>query len=127
MSETVERRLVELLDHPTESPYGNPIPGLDELQKSSEVTATADFRIGVEQLDQVVDAATGSKVRVLVRRIAEPVQSDDDAMAVLRRAGALPGREVDSMPAAEGVLVGSHEAGGVISDETAAHIFVTRA
>ena len=31
MSETVERRLVELLDHPTESPYGNPIPGLDEL------------------------------------------------------------------------------------------------
>ena len=31
MSETVERRLVELLDHPTESPYGNPIPGLGEL------------------------------------------------------------------------------------------------
>ena len=31
MSETVERRLIELLDHPTESPYGNPIPGLDEL------------------------------------------------------------------------------------------------
>ena len=31
MSETVERRLLELLDHPTESPYGNPIPGLDEL------------------------------------------------------------------------------------------------
>ena len=31
MSETVERRLVELLDHPTESPYGNPIPGLAEL------------------------------------------------------------------------------------------------
>ena len=31
MSETVERRLVALLDHPTESPYGNPIPGLAEL------------------------------------------------------------------------------------------------
>ena len=31
MSETVERRLLELLDHPTESPYGNPIPGLAEL------------------------------------------------------------------------------------------------
>src|ERR671911_684543 len=31
MSEQVERRLIELLDHPTESPYGNPIPGLDEL------------------------------------------------------------------------------------------------
>ena len=31
MSEAVERRLLELLDQPTESPYGNPIPGLAEL------------------------------------------------------------------------------------------------
>src|SRR5690242_19400134 len=31
MSEEVERRLLEVLDHPTESPYGTPIPGLDEL------------------------------------------------------------------------------------------------
>ncbi len=36
MSETVERRLVELLDHPTESPYGNPIPGLSELGESRD-------------------------------------------------------------------------------------------
>ncbi|GHC54005.1 hypothetical protein GCM10010349_20340 [Streptomyces flavofungini] len=31
MSEAVERRVVELLEHPTHSPYGNPIPGLAEL------------------------------------------------------------------------------------------------
>jgi DtxR family Mn-dependent transcriptional regulator len=31
VSEHVERRLVQLLEHPTESPYGNPIPSLDEL------------------------------------------------------------------------------------------------
>ena len=31
MSERVERRLVELLDHPQISPYGNHIPGLGEL------------------------------------------------------------------------------------------------
>ena len=31
MSELVERRLIELLGHPTESPYGNPIPGLELL------------------------------------------------------------------------------------------------
>ena len=35
MSETVERRLLELLGHPTESPYGNPIPGLAELATPS--------------------------------------------------------------------------------------------
>src|SRR6059058_3803902 len=35
MSEQVERRLVQLLGHPTESPYGNPIPGLDELGETA--------------------------------------------------------------------------------------------
>ena len=33
MSEAVERKLVQLLDNPTISPYGNPIPGLDELRR----------------------------------------------------------------------------------------------
>jgi DtxR family Mn-dependent transcriptional regulator len=126
MSDAVELRLLKILDNPTESPYGNPIPGLEELQKDTQATATADFRLGVEPLDQVLDATIGA-VRVLVRRIAEPVQTDDGAMAVLRRAGALPGREVDSMLDTDGVLVGSREAGGVISDETAGHIFVSLA
>src|SRR5215216_7271720 len=36
MSESVERRLLELLDHPTESPYGNPIPGLSELGEQGD-------------------------------------------------------------------------------------------
>ena len=31
MSEDVERRLVQVLDNPTVSPFGNPIPGLSEL------------------------------------------------------------------------------------------------
>ncbi|MFD7160101.1 metal-dependent transcriptional regulator [Kribbella sp. NPDC059898] len=126
MSDAVELRLLQLLGNPTESPYGNPIPGLEELQTTSAASGTEDFRIGVEPLDQVLDTATGESVRVLVRRIAEPVQTDDGAMAVLRKAGALPGREVDSTLDAEGVLVGSREAGGVISDETAGHIFVSR-
>ncbi|WP_442914376.1 metal-dependent transcriptional regulator [Kribbella sp. NBC_00709] len=126
MSDAVELRLLKILDNPTESPYGNPIPGLEELQTSGIASGIEDFRIGVEPLDQVLDHATGESVRVLVRRIAEPVQTDDGAMAVLRKAGALPGREVDSTLDADGVLVGSREAGGVISDETAGHIFVSR-
>ena len=126
MSDAVELRLLQLLGNPTESPYGNPIPGLEELQKDHQASGIEDFRVGVEPLDQVLDTATGESVRVLVRRIAEPVQTDDGAMAVLRKAGALPGREVDSTLDADGVLVGSREAGGVISDETAGHIFVSR-
>ena len=38
MSEQVERRLVELLGHPTESPYGSPIPGLDQLGDAASST-----------------------------------------------------------------------------------------
>nr|WP_238174708.1 metal-dependent transcriptional regulator [Kribbella kalugense] len=125
MSDAVELRLLKILDNPTESPYGNPIPGLEELQLDGTASDIGAFRIGVEPLDQVLDQATGESVRVLVRRIAEPVQTDDLAMAILRKAGALPGREVDSTLDAEGVLMGSREAGGVISDETAGHIFVS--
>src|SRR3954454_5122636 len=39
MSEAVERKVLELLRHPTESPYGNPIPGLEELGEKGEADA----------------------------------------------------------------------------------------
>src|SRR3982751_6766041 len=50
MSEQVERRLLELLDHPTESPYGNPIPGLGEL---GEEKPGEEFMTGVAALSEV--------------------------------------------------------------------------
>ena len=49
MSETVERRLLELLDHPTESPYGNPIPGLSELGESELRRGVPRRRRGAER------------------------------------------------------------------------------
>src|SRR5689334_6777131 len=70
MSETVERRLLELLDHPTESPYGNPIPGLAEL---GEDKAAEDFMDGVSALSEVAGAETA---RVQVRRISVEMQKD---------------------------------------------------
>ena len=36
MSEEVERRLVAVLDNPTRSPFGNPIPALDALGATEE-------------------------------------------------------------------------------------------
>ncbi len=70
MSEQVERRLVDLLEHPTESPYGNPIPGLDELGES---TPEIDYLDGVKTLPQAVRGATEPR-RLVVRRIAEEIQ-----------------------------------------------------
>ncbi len=121
MSETVERRLVELLDHPTESPYGNPIPGLLEL---GEVASGERFMEGVEALSEV--ATSEEQVRVLVRRISEEVQKDESLMSALRRVGALPDKVVTVVAAAEGVLVGSGGESAEVDLESASHMFVRR-
>ncbi|HEU4515222.1 MAG TPA: metal-dependent transcriptional regulator [Nocardioidaceae bacterium] len=121
MSETVERRLVELLGHPTESPYGNPIPGLDEL---GERNNHEDFMHDVEPLDQV--ATSNEQVRVLVRRISEPLQADETLMAALRRVGAVPDKVVTVTSGAEGVMVGSGGESMEIDPEAASHVFVRR-
>jgi len=89
MSETVERRLIELLGHPTLSPYGNPIPGLHELGESSDEEL---FMTDVEPLDKMPLPDGG--VRVRIRRISEELQKDEPVMAALRRVGAAPAKGV---------------------------------
>ncbi|MBA2465299.1 MAG: metal-dependent transcriptional regulator [Nocardioidaceae bacterium] len=121
MSETVERRLVELLGHPTESPYGNPIPGLDELGELSEGEG---FMTDVEPLDKVIE--NGGDVRVMIRRISEEVQKDELVMAALRRVGALPDKMVTVARSAEGVLIGSGGETAEIELDLASHLFVRR-
>ena len=118
ISETVERRLVALLDNPTESPYGTPIPGLDEL--GSPATAE-EFQDGVLPLHEV---RPGSATQVLVRRLSEPIQAEETLMSALRRAGVLPGKVVKVSAAAEGVLVGSAGETVELAPEAASHVFV---
>jgi DtxR family transcriptional regulator, Mn-dependent transcriptional regulator len=122
MSETVERRLVELLDHPTESPYGNPIPGLHELGEHGD---GEEFMSDVEPLDRVADGA--DEIRVLVRRISEEMQKDEPTMAALRRVGAVPDQVVTVVRGGDGgVLIGSGGETAEIDRELAAHLFVRR-
>ncbi len=88
MSEQVERRLIELLGHPTTCPHGNPIPGLDELGDTPAPVGSC-----VEQLMTLEYAADGGRP-VIVRRISEQLQSDTDLMQRLRTGGVRPGTEV---------------------------------
>ena len=90
ISEDVERKLVDLLNAPTVSPYGNPIPGLDELGVSA---ATEPFRDGNEQLQDVV-SSTGSSITVVIERMSEEIQKDVEMMGTLRQAGIQPGAKV---------------------------------
>ncbi len=117
MSETVERRLLELLGHPTESPYGNPIPGLEELgQPRGE-----EFMEGVQAL---ADVAGPEPSRVRVRRISEEMQKDEKLMVTLRRVGAGPDKTIVVTAARDGVLIGSGGESAEIDFEAAEHIFV---
>jgi DtxR family Mn-dependent transcriptional regulator len=117
MSEQVERRLLDLLGHPTVSPYGNPIPGLDEL---------GDRALGDdgEELTGLDKAVTGDPQRLLVRRLGEPIQTDSGLMAELRRAGVTPGGVVKARRSDGGVLVGSGMEYAEVAEDDAAHIFV---
>jgi DtxR family Mn-dependent transcriptional regulator len=77
--------VLEMLGHPTESPYGNPIPGLAEL---GDPAADA-FMHGVVS---IVDLAPASgEVTVKIRRLAEPVQFEPELLQQLQSAGVLPG------------------------------------
>ncbi|MDN5858005.1 MAG: metal-dependent transcriptional regulator [Pseudonocardia sp.] len=96
MSEAVERKLVALLDNPTISPYGNPIPGLEELRRplvhpGPSSYAPPALEIGLQRLDEFARRGGG---RVEVRRIAEHVQNDADLMGELKGAGIVPGQGV---------------------------------
>ncbi|WP_127479108.1 metal-dependent transcriptional regulator [Nocardioides pantholopis] len=120
MSETVERRLLDLLGSPTESPYGNPIPGLDELGQEA---VGEDFMNGVEPLSRVAGPQEG---RALIRRISEEMQKDEMLMSALRRVGALPDKTVTIVATPDGVLLGTGGETAEIVPEAADHIFVRR-
>lgn len=121
MSEQVERRLVELLKHPTESPYGNPIPGLAELGEKERKT---EFLEGVVSLPKVLSDDADS-VRFVIRRIAEELQKDTEAMSVLRRVGALPGNDVLASRGHNGVVIARLGETAELDNESAAHLFVS--
>ncbi len=120
VSDEVERRLVALLHDPTEDPYGNPIPGLEELGRAAMV---APSRPGVRPLEAV--AGPGDPVDVVVRRISEPLQTDEKFMAELRRAGVLPGRTVRARRTDTAMMVGVDDHTLELTGDTASHVFVT--
>jgi DtxR family Mn-dependent transcriptional regulator len=119
MSETVERRLLDVLGHPTVSPYGNPIPGLDELgEGEADPLGTDGVLVTLDQVGADDGAA------VVVRRLAEPLQGDTALMSRLRRAGVRPGASITVATSAGGMLVGSGGETTEISAEVASHVFV---
>jgi DtxR family Mn-dependent transcriptional regulator len=121
MSESVERHIIELLEHPTQSPYGNPIPGLAELGDHP----AAAFSDGVVNIVNFVLGAVGP-VRGTIRRLGEPVQYEVELLVQLRAAGVLPGAKASFSKVGSYVRVeveGFAE-GIELPNEVAIHVYV---
>jgi DtxR family transcriptional regulator, Mn-dependent transcriptional regulator len=130
ISDSVERRLVELLAFPVRCPHGNIIPGLAELG----VPADASNRVvaaGREDDVAMTTIASRQAEPVVVRRISEQVQSDSALMLRLKNIGIQPGREITLAASDDGVRVtGENEAGDLEAELlplwVAAHVFVAK-
>jgi DtxR family Mn-dependent transcriptional regulator len=129
ISDTVERRLVELLDYPVRCPHGNVIPGLSELGVPDDATKRADVATAEPDIAMTNFAVLGGD-HLVVSRISEQVQSDAELMLRLKTIGIQPGREVTLVASDSGVRVtGGDRVDGDGADlpvEVAAHVFVTR-
>lgn len=116
MSERVEEQLVELLQHPRVDPYGNPIPGLEEIGESAAVAAQASRTLA--------SVVTAEEVQYTLARIGEPLQVDVDLLTTFENAGVVPGATLQAHRDADEVTVAIGGQSMAISDDVAAHLFV---
>ena len=121
MSERVERKILALLKDHHDSPYGNPIPGLEELGDEEPME---DFRKGLRSLSELAQLDPET---VLVKRIGEPVQVDHEALSLLTTARLLPGERV-RVRRADGRIIAvpenAPETSGIsLPDDVAQHVF----
>ena len=120
MSDAVERRLMEILNHPTVSPFGNPIPGLAEIDDSFTEPAPESG-----DLKMITDVVGADPSVITIRRLAETIQLDEKVMTRLRRVGAMPGARVKAYQVDHGVFIGSAGEYTEIPEDVAVHIFVS--
>lgn len=122
MSERVERRLYELLGQPSESPYGNPIPGLEAIGG----VRTERFTDGVVTLLAAMETYSTENSVTLVR-LAEPIQVDPELLTQLDEGGLRPGASLslESVGGYVSVRVPGIEGALELPPEVASHVFVS--
>ena len=114
MSEAVERRLLELLENPTHSPFGMPIPGLELLGIPDALVKPC----------QPISAVTPGEYEL--SRIGEPVQVDSAFLKQLEELGLMPGATVSISQQGGGWLLRNNNSdqGILLDDLFAQHLFV---
>lgn len=110
ISENIEQRILQLLNNPTHSPFGNPIPG---VSAESDLSASGEF-VTLEN----VKSGT-----VFLHSIAEPLQHDEAVMQSILAIDVVPGKTFRAEKVSDGWNL---ESSGVykLSDSHAKHLFV---
>lgn len=117
MSDDVEQRVYQLLGHPTHSPYGNPIPGLDVFDPAEPVASSpsAERQLG----------SPGVSGPVTISRICESVQTDAALLERLHAAGIDPGAKVHASLDGDTITITHDGAELALPQEVANRVFVT--
>ena len=122
MSERVEQRLLDLLNNPRFSPYGNAIPGLEKFGLTSESDDPKTVTMDIAARD------AEPQHRFSIARFPEVVQTDIEFLERLSAAGLVHGAVIHLESTDSGVLA-RPESGGdglEISLEAASHIVLKR-
>ena len=117
MSERVERRVIELIDGPLVSPYGNPVPGLADLGVDRAEAQTRDEV-------PIVGIFSDGVVSGVVTRIGETPQAEPEFLAQLMELGILPGMTISMRSAERGVEITAAKGSMTVTEDDARHLFV---
>jgi DtxR family Mn-dependent transcriptional regulator len=117
MSERVERRVVELIDGPLVSPYGNPVPGLEDLGVEA---SEAHIRDEVP----IAEIFSQGSVSGVVTRIGETPQAEPEFLAELMALGVLPGMAISVVAAERGIEISAANGSMTVTEDDARHLFV---
>ena len=120
MSEAVERKLLALLGNPSVSPFGNPIPGLEELRGDRPAPGAA-MSVGLDSPPLLAGTATETGRPVVIRRISEQLQEDGEVLRRLAELGVRPGATMTARLVDGSVTLDGHE----LPPGVAQHVFVT--
>jgi DtxR family transcriptional regulator, Mn-dependent transcriptional regulator len=124
MSDLVERKVYELLNRPTRSPYGNPIPGLEALGSPGPASGDEAIEPTGSERNLVFPGLSGA---VVVRRICESVQTNATVLRQLHAAGVDPGATVTVAQERDGVTVDRSGEKIRLPREVASRVFVAAA
>ncbi|MEY4321509.1 MAG: hypothetical protein RL167_237 [Actinomycetota bacterium] len=121
ISDRVEQKIIEMIGDPTVSPYGNPIPGLEEFGLKLDANSSAEI-VSVVDLPRAI----ANQQTYTLNRIGEHLQIDVELLAELHALKIYPGEQIKLTFEDKSVFVSNakQSEGLKLEFDLAAHLFV---